>query len=185
MRERISQERSPILSLVLQVQIIPWMLGDSNYLPRPMQWLDPRKTIFVGALHGMLNAEGLATIFDDLFGGEEILSGTLTVTSFTRCGVCRNRHGQAQVPNWQREGRFWQSSLLHEGCGRCICRDQMSEVLQESAGQSPGPKSDWKNFSSRWILTWRMRSAHRVSSDKDLTFAGFLLHFFSGFHAAP
>jgi len=52
-----------------EVQIIPWMLGDSNYLPRPMQWLDPRKTIFVGALHGMLNAEGLATIFDDLFGG--------------------------------------------------------------------------------------------------------------------
>jgi len=52
-----------------EVQIIPWMLGDSNYLPRPMQWLDPRKTVFVGALHGMLNAEGLATIFGDLFGG--------------------------------------------------------------------------------------------------------------------
>merc|ERR1711972_1313501 len=34
-----------------------------------MQWLDPRKTVFVGALHGMLNAEGLATIFGDLFGG--------------------------------------------------------------------------------------------------------------------
>ena len=62
--------RSQIPSLILQVQIIPWMLGDSNYLPRPMQWLDPRKTVFVGALHGMLNAEGLATIFGDLFGGE-------------------------------------------------------------------------------------------------------------------
>ena len=61
--------RSPVLSLIPQVQIIPWMLGDSNYLPRPMQWLDPRKTVFVGALHGMLNAEGLATIFGDLFGG--------------------------------------------------------------------------------------------------------------------
>ena len=46
------------------------MLGDSNYLPRPLQWLDPRKTVFVGALHGMLNAEGLATIFGDLFGGK-------------------------------------------------------------------------------------------------------------------
>ena len=63
-------KRLPILSHTLQVQIIPWMLGDSNYLPRPMQWLDPRKTVFVGALHGMLNAEGLATIFGDLFGGE-------------------------------------------------------------------------------------------------------------------
>ena len=31
--------------------------------------LDPQKTIFVGALHGMLTAQGLANIFDDLFGG--------------------------------------------------------------------------------------------------------------------
>ena len=55
--------------MVTQVQIIPWMLADSNHMPIRMQWLDPRKTVFVGALHGMLNAEGLATIFGDLFGG--------------------------------------------------------------------------------------------------------------------
>ena len=35
----------------------------------PSQRLDPQKTVFVGALHGMLNAEGLAHIFNDLFGG--------------------------------------------------------------------------------------------------------------------
>ena len=68
------RDHSFYISLALQVQIIPWMLGDSNYLPRPMQWLDPRKTVFVGALHGMLNAEGLATIFGDLFGGEKKLA---------------------------------------------------------------------------------------------------------------
>ena len=28
-----------------------------------------KNTVFVGALHGMLNAEGLAHIFNDLFGG--------------------------------------------------------------------------------------------------------------------
>ena len=96
-----------------------------------------------------------------------------------RCGVCWNRHGQAQVPNWQREGHFWQSPLLQEGCGRCLCRDQMSEVLQESAGQSPArPYVHRKNFPPRWILIWRMRSARHASSDKDLTFAG--LHSFSG-----
>ena len=55
--------------MLTQVQIIPWMLADSNHMPIRMQWLDPRKTVFVGALHGMLNAEGLATIFGDLFGG--------------------------------------------------------------------------------------------------------------------
>ena len=55
------------------MQIIPWMLADSNHMPIRMQWLDPRKTVFVGALHGMLNAEGLATIFGDLFGGTTIV----------------------------------------------------------------------------------------------------------------
>jgi len=52
-----------------EVQIIPWVLGDSNYVRCPSQRLDPQKTVFVGALHGMLNAEGLAHIFNDLFGG--------------------------------------------------------------------------------------------------------------------
>ncbi|KAH0509021.1 Cytoplasmic polyadenylation element-binding protein 1, partial [Microtus ochrogaster] len=31
--------------------------------------LDPSRTVFVGALHGMLNAEALAAILNDLFGG--------------------------------------------------------------------------------------------------------------------
>eukprot|EP00092_Neocalanus_flemingeri_P012941 GFUD01013940.1.p1 GENE.GFUD01013940.1~~GFUD01013940.1.p1 ORF type:complete len:464 (-),score=93.01 GFUD01013940.1:742-2133(-) len=52
-----------------EVQVIPWVLGDSNYVRCPSQRLDPQKTVFVGALHGMLNAEGLAHIFNDLFGG--------------------------------------------------------------------------------------------------------------------
>ena len=33
-------------------------------------------------------------------------------------------------------------------------------------------KYNWKTLSSRWILIWKMRSAHHVSSDKGLTFAG-------------
>jgi len=52
-----------------EVQVIPWVLADSNYVRCPSQRLDPQKTVFVGALHGMLNAEGLAHIFNDLFGG--------------------------------------------------------------------------------------------------------------------
>ena len=60
--------------MLSQVQIIPWMLADSNHMPIRMQWLDPRKTVFVGALHGMLNADGLATIFGDLFGGITIVT---------------------------------------------------------------------------------------------------------------
>eukprot|EP00094_Tigriopus_californicus_P003348 TCALIF_03219-PA protein Name:"Similar to cpeb1-b Cytoplasmic polyadenylation element-binding protein 1-B (Xenopus laevis)" AED:0.29 eAED:0.29 QI:0/0/0/0.33/1/1/6/0/668 len=52
-----------------EVQVIPWVIADSNFVRMPSQRLDPQKTIFVGALHGMLTAEGLANIFNDLFGG--------------------------------------------------------------------------------------------------------------------
>ncbi|XP_077375041.1 cytoplasmic polyadenylation element-binding protein 1-like isoform X2 [Festucalex cinctus] len=51
------------------VQVIPWVISDSNYVRSPAQRLDPSKTVFVGALHGMLNAEALASIMNDLFGG--------------------------------------------------------------------------------------------------------------------
>lgn len=52
-----------------QVQVIPWVLADSNFVRSPSQRLDPSKTVFVGALHGMLNAEALAAVMYDLFGG--------------------------------------------------------------------------------------------------------------------
>lgn len=52
-----------------EVQVIPWILNDSNYTKSTSQKLDPANTVFVGALHGMLNAEGLAQIMNDLFDG--------------------------------------------------------------------------------------------------------------------
>ncbi|XP_038873909.1 cytoplasmic polyadenylation element-binding protein 1a [Salvelinus namaycush] len=51
------------------VQVIPWVLVDSNFVRCPSQRLVPSKTVFVGALHGMLNAEALAFIMNNLFGG--------------------------------------------------------------------------------------------------------------------
>ncbi|EDV21354.1 uncharacterized protein TRIADDRAFT_30543 [Trichoplax adhaerens] len=52
-----------------EVQVIPWALNDSNALRIASSRLDIDKTIFVGGLHGMLNADGLMHIMDDLFGG--------------------------------------------------------------------------------------------------------------------
>ncbi|XP_018570432.1 cytoplasmic polyadenylation element-binding protein 1 [Anoplophora glabripennis] len=52
-----------------EVQVIPWIINDSNYTKSTSQKLDPGKTVFVGALHGVLNAEGLAKIMNDLFDG--------------------------------------------------------------------------------------------------------------------
>lgn len=52
-----------------EVQVIPWIISDSNYVRCPTQRLDTHKTVFVGALHGMLTAEGLAQVMQELFGG--------------------------------------------------------------------------------------------------------------------
>lgn len=51
-----------------EVQVIPWLTNDSNCVKHPSQKLDPKLTVFVGALHGMMNAQGLFKIMDDLFG---------------------------------------------------------------------------------------------------------------------
>lgn len=48
--------------------MIPWVLGDANYVRQPSQRLDSKKTVFVGALHGMMTAESLGNIMNDLFG---------------------------------------------------------------------------------------------------------------------
>ena len=44
----------------MQVQVIPWVLSDTNYVRGPHQRLDTSWTVFVGGLHGMLNA-GMST----------------------------------------------------------------------------------------------------------------------------
>ena len=51
------------------VQIIPWNVNDTSYVKSPSARMETNKTVFVGALHGMLTAEGLAQILEDLFGG--------------------------------------------------------------------------------------------------------------------
>jgi len=50
-----------------EVQVIPWVLTDSNFVRSTSQKLDPNRTIFVGGLHGMINAEALCQIMNDLF----------------------------------------------------------------------------------------------------------------------
>jgi len=52
-----------------EVQVIPWVIADSTYVRCSSTGLDSSKTVFVGALHGMLSAEALASIFQDLFKG--------------------------------------------------------------------------------------------------------------------
>lgn len=59
-----------------EVEVIPWIIGDSNYIKNTNQKIDSTKTVFVGALHGKLTAEALAKIMNDLFDGV-IYAGSL------------------------------------------------------------------------------------------------------------
>ncbi|EYC33468.1 hypothetical protein Y032_0002g816 [Ancylostoma ceylanicum] len=55
-------------SEIRQVQVIPWVVSDSSYNDDPSCHLDPKKTVFVGALHGMLTAHVLFSIMNELYG---------------------------------------------------------------------------------------------------------------------
>ena len=46
--------------IILQVQVIPWVLSDSNCSRNVTQKLDSSQTVFVGGLHGMINAGNLS-----------------------------------------------------------------------------------------------------------------------------
>lgn len=56
-----------------EVEVIPWNQDDTSYVPQnktsmlPAK-IDAKSTIFVGALHGMLNAHGLAKVMNEIFG---------------------------------------------------------------------------------------------------------------------
>ena len=53
-----------------EVQVIPFDIGDRFFMkPTFSGQMDNSRTVFVGALHGMLSADGLAKVMDDLFGG--------------------------------------------------------------------------------------------------------------------
>lgn len=98
-------------AFLLQVQVIPWVISDSNYVRCPAQRLDPSKTVFVGALHGMLNAEALASIMNDLFGGvmyagidtdkHKYPIGELGWSAFVQTGAGFVRKCRNEVPPFQ------------------------------------------------------------------------------------
>ncbi|XP_050677786.1 cytoplasmic polyadenylation element-binding protein 1-B [Leptidea sinapis] len=52
-----------------EVQVIPWCVSDSNWVFGGSVRLEPSRTVFVGALHGMMSAHSLALIMNDLFSG--------------------------------------------------------------------------------------------------------------------
>jgi hypothetical protein len=39
------------------VEVIPWLVADSTFARYSSPRIDPQKTVFVGALHGVINAQ--------------------------------------------------------------------------------------------------------------------------------
>uniref|UniRef100_A0A0R3S4E4 Cytoplasmic polyadenylation element-binding protein 3 n=1 Tax=Elaeophora elaphi TaxID=1147741 RepID=A0A0R3S4E4_9BILA len=53
---------------IRQVQVIPWVVTDASYTLNPQIPLESKKTVFVGALHGMITAQVLFSIMRDVYG---------------------------------------------------------------------------------------------------------------------
>uniref|UniRef100_A0A8R1TPN9 Cytoplasmic polyadenylation element-binding protein 3 n=1 Tax=Onchocerca volvulus TaxID=6282 RepID=A0A8R1TPN9_ONCVO len=53
---------------IRQVQVIPWVITDASYILNPNTLLESKKTVFVGALHGMITAQVLFSIMRDVYG---------------------------------------------------------------------------------------------------------------------
>nr|AAT72416.1 CPB-3 [Caenorhabditis brenneri]AAT72445.1 CPB-3 [Caenorhabditis brenneri] len=59
---------------IRQVQIIPWVTSDSMFCEDETlleTGIEPKRTVFVGALHGMMTAQVLHSIMEDCFGTVE------------------------------------------------------------------------------------------------------------------
>jgi hypothetical protein len=79
------QQQGKRMGKMKEVEVIPWNQEDISYVPKknlsPLPpKIDSRSTIFVGALHGMLTAQGLAKIMTELFG--EVIHAGLDTDKF-------------------------------------------------------------------------------------------------------
>lgn len=57
-----------------RVQVIPWNIADSLYTAPHHVKLDQHRTVFLGALHGMMNAHTVANALSIVFGSVEYVS---------------------------------------------------------------------------------------------------------------
>jgi cytoplasmic polyadenylation element-binding protein len=86
-----------------EVEVIPWNQEDTSYVPQNKTSMLPAKidaktTIFVGALHGMLNAIGLAKVMNEVFG--EVIHAGLDTDKYKYpigSGRVTFRHRQSYV----------------------------------------------------------------------------------------
>jgi len=157
-----------------EVQVIPWVISDSNFLRSPSGKLVPQKTVFVGALHGMLTAEGLCNIFNDLFGG--VVYAGKTLDNGPKCALHANSSLGVDTDKYK----------YPIGSGRVTFNNSRSYMKAVSAAfieiktakfTKKVTKATLRCLCSngftrfKWIPTWRTPCAPSAASDKAPTFA--------------
>ncbi|VDD86625.1 unnamed protein product [Enterobius vermicularis] len=66
---KISTRRTHSATEVRQaVQVIPWVVSDISCIPDTVSSPDPKKTVFVGGVHGMVTSQMLFSIMNEIFG---------------------------------------------------------------------------------------------------------------------
>uniref|UniRef100_A0A0N5ADY9 RRM domain-containing protein n=1 Tax=Syphacia muris TaxID=451379 RepID=A0A0N5ADY9_9BILA len=65
---KISTRRTHSATEVRQVQVIPWVVSDISCIPSTVGPSDPKKTVFVGGVHGMVTSQMLYSIMNEIFG---------------------------------------------------------------------------------------------------------------------
>lgn len=120
-----------------QVQIIPWVVSDSSYIDDPTCRLDPKKTVFVGALHGMITAHVLFSIMNELYGNVVFV------------GIDTDKHkypiGSGRVTFRSHTSYFCaiESAFLEIRTSKFTKKVQIDPFLEDSlcmiCGECPGP----------------------------------------------
>ncbi|VDD93804.1 unnamed protein product [Enterobius vermicularis] len=65
---KLSARRAQSSTEIRQVQVIPWVVSDSVYVSDATTKIERERTVFVGALHGMLTSEILYSIMNEIYG---------------------------------------------------------------------------------------------------------------------
>ncbi|XP_065668478.1 uncharacterized protein LOC101241841 [Hydra vulgaris] len=109
-----------------EIQVIPWVLSDSNFVRSASQRLDSTRTVFVGGLHGMINAEALCQIMNELFDG------------VTYAGIDTDKHkypigsGRVTFNNSKSFMKAVQASFIEIRCPKFTKKVQINPYLEDS-----------------------------------------------------
>ncbi|VDO23211.1 unnamed protein product [Haemonchus placei] len=152
-------------SEIRQVQVIPWVVSDSSFSDGPTCIMDPKKTVFVGALHGMITAHVLFSIMNELYGN----------VAFVGIDTDKYKYpiGSGRVTFYSHSSYFHaiESAFLEIRTSKFCKRVQIDPFLEDSycmvCFEYPGPYfcRDRTCFRYYCATCWQVRLAKSIALD--------------------